>query len=227
MNNLPDLTQFDLKEAIDAQVAQLLATKMPSLRILHEAANEPFKIDFDVERAKPLALKTPQSRSVPPALRNAAGAWIDMLQSAVKPARIAKLRAKATPSKNAVEMQSAAFLASTILMVSNWPGGLPPIDRLGLEAHLSCHLWRDGGEPILDLSLALMATGGAPEDLMQIEPIINAVADDFGGYWKLCCGKIGPWLDDGGITDLKIVVPVRSSDATRKNVIFPDVVTMH
>src|SRR3546814_17020404 len=101
-------------------------------------------------------------------------------------------------------MQSPAFLASTILMVSSWPGGLPPIDGLGLEAHLSCHLWRDGGEPIVDLSLGLTATSAAPEDLIQIEPIVNAVAQDFGGYWKLCCGKNGPWLHDGSITELKI-----------------------
>src|SRR3546814_20076722 len=102
MNNLPDLTQFDLKEAIDAQVAQLLATKMPSLRILHEASSEPFKIDFDAERTKPLALKAPQSSTVPLALRNAAGAWIDMFQSAVKPGHIAKPRRKAAERKRVV-----------------------------------------------------------------------------------------------------------------------------
>lgn len=227
MNSLPDLTQFDLQAAIDAQIAQLLAMKLPSLRIVHAAASEPFKIDFDHERTKPLALKTPQSDSVPPALRNAAGAWIDMLQSAVKPGRVAKLRARSTPSEKPVETQSPGYLASSILVISNWPGGVPSIEGLGLEAHPSCHLWRDGEELVVDVAFELTATSEAPDMLRQMGPIITAVTQDFGNCWQLCCGKIAPWLDDGGITDLKIIVPVQSAAATQKNLVFPAVTTMH
>jgi hypothetical protein len=190
MTEIPQIGAGSLTAAIDQEIAKLKQLKLPSLRAVHSARRQAVKLSFDRDREKQLVLKSPNKKPLHPGHQDIAQSWIEMLQAALRPGELLKLDAVVSPSSKGVVTEAAAFFAATVLAVSTWPSNFPYPAGSDLSAILKLKLGKEHGETIGDVSVDIVAFGGTPQTLDQLDPYIPSLAQDRGYYWQRCCEKI-------------------------------------
>src|SRR5690606_22773535 len=118
----------------DAQIAELLRMRIPSLRHIHDSKRTLIELDFDGQRDDPLRLTAPHGRVVHGSHKRLASEWIDMIQSVLRPGHLVSVKAKVRPSPKPVVEQTPGYLSATTLAVSTWPGRLPWPEGVDLTA---------------------------------------------------------------------------------------------
>ena len=209
MTEIPQIGAESLTAAIDQQIEKLKQLKLPSLRAIQSARKQAVEVTFDRDRAERLTLKGSNGKPTHPGHRDVAEAWIDMLQTVLRPGELLKLNASVAPSKKGVLVESAAYFAATVMAVSTWPSNIPYPEGTGLFAVLQVKLRQENGETIGDVWVDIGALGGSPETLDALNAFIPSLAQDRGYYWQKCCQRLTRWFDDSGITELSILVPMR------------------
>lgn len=209
MTDIPQLGAVSLTASIDDAIAKLKQMRLPSLRTVHSARQQVVRLDFERDREEQLRLRVANGRPALPGHHEVAESWIEMLQSVLKPAELLRLNAKVVPSKKGVALESPAFFAATVLAVSTWPVNLPFPEETDLYAVLTLKLRKEQGEMVGDVWVDIGATKGSAQELDALSAYMPSLAQDRGYYWQRCCHRLTPWLADGGITDLSILVPMR------------------
>jgi hypothetical protein len=227
MTEIPKVGPVSLTAAIDAQIEKLKQLKLPSLRAIHSAKQQCVNLSFDRDRAERLTLRAPNGRPAHPGHLDVAESWVDMLQAAVRPAELLKLKAKVTPSKKGVAVESAAYLAATVLAVGTWPVNIPYPLGTDLYAVMRLKLRKEGGETVGDVWVDIGAVGGSTPNLDALSGFMPSFAQDRGYYWQRCCEKLTPWFEDGGIRELSILVPLRPAGEPFDGVASQGTATIH
>lgn len=227
MTDLPRIKAGGLHSAITEQIADLLRMRIPSLRHIHDSKRTLIDVDFDLLREDPLRLKAPHGRTVQRSHRLLAEEWIDMLQSVLVPGQLTGLKARVRPSPEPVLEQTPGYLSATTLAVSTWPTRLPWPEGVELRALLKASAANEGGEAGLDMTLEVLGQSEDPELLSANEKTISEATQELGSYWGRCCERIAPWLQDGGISEIEILVPVLRPDELPGSMAMPDGVTVH
>lgn len=208
MTEIPQVEAGSLTVAIDEQIAKLKAMQLPSLRVVHNARRQTVKLNYDRDRDQQLTIRTSNLRDAHPGHRDIAESWIGMLQAVVKPAELLKLKADVVPSKKGVLTESAAYFAATILAVSTWPINVPYPPGVDLFAVLTVRLGKEDGETVGHVSVEFWATSATSKIPEPFEKSAPTMVQDRGYYWQRCCEKMTPWLEDSGIRELSILVPM-------------------
>jgi len=227
MTDLPRIKAGGLHSAINEQIADLLRMRIPSLRHIHDSKRSLIDIDFDFLREDPLRLKAPHGRTVQGSHTRLAGDWIDMLQSVLVPGQLTGLKARVRPSPEPVLEQTPGYLSATTLAVSTWPSRLPWPEGVELRAVLKASAAHEGGEPGIDMSLEILGQSESPGLLRANEQTIAEATHELGCFWAQCCERIAPWLQDGGVREIEILVPVLPSDGAPGGMVMPGGVTLH
>lgn len=227
MTNLPRIKPGALTSAIDAQIAELLRMRIPSLRHIHNSKRSLIDLDFDRQRQDPLRLTAPHGRVVHGSHKHLAAEWIDMLESVLRPGQLAGVKARIRPSPKPVIEQTPGYLSATTLAVSTWPGQLPWPEGVDLTALMKARVWNEGEQLCVDMFLELLGQSEAPEPLSENEDVITQANQKLGSYWGRCCEKILPWLYDGGISEIEILVPVGRGDILPGDLMPPGSASVH
>lgn len=227
MTDLPRIKPGGLHSAIDAQIADLLRTRIPSLRHIHSSKRSIVDVDFDLVRDDPLRLTAPHGRTVQRSHRRLAGEWLDMIQSVLAPGQLTGLKARVKPSREPVIEQTPGYLSATSLAVSTWPGRLPWPLGVDLRAAMKAQVSVEDGEPRIDVALEILGQSEDHQLLHDSEQTVGEAIQELGHFWGRCCQTIAPWLQDGGISEIEILVPVMRSDMSPNSMAAPGGVTVH
>jgi hypothetical protein len=227
MTDLPRIKAGGLHAAIDAQISDLLRMRIPSLRYIHSSKRSLIDVDFDLMRDDPLRLTAPHGRTVQRSHRQFAGEWIDMIQSVLAPGQLTGLKARVKSSREPVIEQTPGYLSATTLAVSTWPARLPWPQGVELRAVMKAHASNENGDPGIDVALEILGQSEVRQLLHDSEQTIGEAIQELGYFWGRCCQEIAPWLQDGGISELEILVPVMPSDMSPDSMAVPGGVTVH
>jgi hypothetical protein len=228
MIDIPNISGDSLNALIEAEVAKLLEVKMPSLRFVHEVTKETLKLDFDAGRSKPLTVKSPGSKRVSAESKKAAHGWTEMLKSVAQPAQLTRLRAKAIPVDTPAEKISAAYLATTVAALTNWPGQLPWLPEFAeMKAKASVRLDLVNGRWKIFPCVDLEVTGLGDEPPPTASDILTVATASMGYYWEICCDRLALWLIDSGISDMEFIIPVGSGTKPDASHLSPTTMSIH
>lgn len=227
MTDLPRIKPGGLHSAIDAQIADLLRMRIPSLRHIHSSKRPLIDVDFDLVRDDPLRLTAPHGKTVQRSHRRLADQWIDMIQSLLSPGQLTGLKARVKPSREPVLEQTPGYLSATTLAVSTWPTRLSWPQGVELRAVMKAHASNENGDPDIDVALEILGQSEDCQLLHDNEQTIGEAIQELGYFWGRCCQTIAPWLQDGGISEIEILVPVMPSDMSPDSMVVPGGVTVH
>ncbi len=227
MTDLPRIRPGGLNSAINVQIADLLRMRIPSLRYIHDSKRTLIDVDFDRLRDDPLRLKPPHDGTVQRSHRRLAGEWIDMIQSVLVPGQLTGLKARVRPSPEPVLEQTPGYLSATTLAVSTWPTRLPWPVGVELRALLKVSAANEDGDSGINMSLDILGQSENPDLLRDNEQVIGEATQELGYFWGKCCQRIAPWLHDGGVNEIEILVPVLPSDVSSGDMAVPAGITVH
>src|SRR5690606_33506458 len=116
--------------------------------------------------------------------------------------------ARVKPSREPVTEQTPGYLSATTLAVSTWPTRLPWPQGVELKAVMKAQVAHENGTPGLAVALEILGLSEDRQLLRDNEQTIGEATRELGYFWGRCCQQIAPWLLDGGVSEIEILVPV-------------------